>query len=162
MNAEPLIKKRWRKTVVPDGRPYIIDIESGRVVSRINEGDLKIRLYTNQELATQTRQYSWGVEIEAVNGGIMESKDAFLYQAPAKGYVDSLSWEQGANDISWSRDITRKLYVKLKKDGSYASFKIDVKIYHSNKARLLIESLVNPSGSRNLEYDPKKEIRQSR
>lgn len=153
-NTEPLIKAKWRKSVIPDGTTYTLDIESGRVV---NNGNLRIKILANYDSIPDTNKYSWTLEISSPGGAVIESNDAFLYKAPKSNYEESLVWKVQEGK-EWSRDLKRSLYVRLK-SGAYAGVTIDTKVYHTNSARIVVNSLINPSGSPNLEYDPSKELK---
>jgi len=152
-DTEPLMKSRWRKSIIPDGRVYTLDIETGQVVEG---GDLQVSISADYDAVPDTNRYPWKLKVSSPGGVVIESNDAFLYQAPDSDYSESLSWkiEEGKE---WSRDLKRSLYVRLK-SGVYAGVTIDAKAYHTNEARIVVNSFINPSGSRNLEYDPSKLI----
>ena len=115
-----------------------------------------VRITADYDALPDMNKYPWKIQVSSPGGGVIESSDDFLYEAPESKYSDNLSWEVKEGK-EWSRDLKRALYVRLKGE-IYAAVTLDVKVYHTNKARIVVSSLINPSGSRNLEYDPAKEI----
>jgi hypothetical protein len=142
-DTEPLMKARWRKSVVPDGRAYTLEMASGRVVEN---GDLRVSILADYDSIPDMNKYPWKLEVSSPGGEVIESDGAFLYKAPDSGYVESLEWTV-SEEQKWSTDLKRSLYVKLR-DGSYAGVTIDAKVYHTNKARVVVNSLMGTSKNR--------------
>ncbi len=157
--SEPLSKKFCRKRVVPDGRVYTFDLRASRVIEGDGEGDLRIRVVADYQAADGTTRYPWTLEIEAIEGGLISSADPYPYRAPETGYQPELSWDSTDRNGKWSRDLLQTLYVEGRNKEFYASIRLDMKVFFANSASIEMNILVNPSGSRNLEYDPAKEIK---
>ena len=81
--TDPVVFKMWRTNiherlitgdksfeVVPDGRPYFINLTDG-TISEKEGGDLKVWIqYTNQ--VVQGQLYDWSAGIDAIHGGLLE------------------------------------------------------------------------------------------
>ena len=157
--TEPIVKKHWQKRVVPDGRIYSFDLRNNRVIEGEEAGDLRIRVTADYNSTTGTTNYPWTIEIEAPGGGIVATDDPYPYRAPESGYESRFSWNSTNPTGKWTRDLTRTIYIKGRGGEFYASAKLSVKVFHTNSASITMDTLVNPSGSPNLEYDPEKEIK---
>ena len=158
-DTEPLVKKHWRKSVVPDGRSYLFDLENGRIVEDVKTSDFQIKIDADYSKGKVTVDYPWVVEVKIPEGGAIIAESSHLYMAPESGYKTKLSWGSKANSMPWSRDLKQKIYVKGRGGKFYASIDLRVKIFHTNSASIVMDVLLNPAGSRNLEYDASKRIK---
>ena len=61
------------------------------------------------------------------------------------------------SDVGWRRDLSKDYFIRLA-DSTFARVKIELMV-GGNFNFVVLESYLNPSGSRNLEYDPAKEIK---
>jgi len=156
--TEPLVKRHWRKRIVPDGRSYSFDLENSRIVKGGETGDFKIKINADYRKREGTVNYPWTVEVEIPEGGATIAKSPHPYMAPEFGYKTNLFWNSKTNSKSWSRDLKQTVYVKGKGGKFYASVTLSVKIFHTNSASIVMDVLLNPAGSRNLEYDASKRI----
>lgn len=164
-DAEPLIKfgERWgRSWSIPrNGNASGFDLIEGRQTSS-NDAHVVVRAWSPEEKRGPNNEripYAWRFEITVPNGGLIERSDEFDFIAPESGYTETLSFEMPAdaerwNDLGHEQDVFAKL-----KDGNYARFTFR---YRPSKSKagdsFKIESYTNPSGSRNLEYDPDLEV----
>ena len=74
---EELIAGNKSFKIVPDGRPYFIDLTHD-TISETSMGDLKVWIqYTNNGVVGQ--QANWGAQVDVVNGGLLEEKDACFF-----------------------------------------------------------------------------------
>jgi len=103
------------------------------------------------------QKYDWTATIEAVDGGVVASTDEFMYRAPESGYEPKLTVAVSAQDPKWSAEGKVAFY--LKSHGKYgrvtAEFTTD---YDRPKTGFRIDAYFNPTGSRNLEYDPMQDV----
>ena len=103
----PIVFKMWKTNihkqliigekrfqVVPDGRPYIIDLMRG-TIAESGEGDLKVWVKRPDSIVFGQR-YDWSCEMDVVNGGLLEENNRYssMFSAPADGYVDIFQFEQ--------------------------------------------------------------------
>src|SRR5207253_3346534 len=90
-------------------------------------------------------------------GGLIATAKEFDFEAPENGYQPSseilMTTDLGSN---WRGIVDKKYFLKLK-DGNYA--RMNFKMIAGGDHFCAIESFLNPTGSRNLEYDTAKEIK---
>jgi len=158
--AEPTISDDKFWGIIPDGRIYTIDfIKSKKIENPVAEGDLHVSI-TRPASTVRGQKYDWSFTMEAVDGGIVESHDAYPYQAPEQGYLDKIEITLSATDPKWQPEVQgRVFYLKSRAGHVYGHCQIDVISVYQNAAVFAIKSLVNPAASRNLEEDEQKTIK---
>jgi hypothetical protein len=146
---EKLITGRKSFQIVPDGRPYFINLADD-TISESSGGDLKVWIqYTNQIVRGQL--YDWSAGIEIINGGLLEeSLGTAMYEAPADGYVPSF---QLSGQIKGGQrgDIgERHFYLKLKNGQEYGRITIELDAPYNDQipGMIRLQYAINPSGSR--------------
>jgi len=135
--------------IVPDGKPYFINLTED-TISKSGEGDLKVWiLYTNQPVSGQL--YDWSAEIDVINGGLLEEPlGSAMYEAPADGYVPAFQL-QGQIKGGQRGDIgERQFYIKLKNGQEYGQMSIGLYAPFNDQTPGLVRLsyAINPSGSR--------------
>ena len=82
-----------------------------------------------------------------------------MYFAPAEGYQTRLVIHMPADAAEWVDEKSFNLYVKLHNGKQYGRAELKV-LVGSDRATtpFYITSFVNPTGSRNLEYDPMQDV----
>ena len=137
------------------------DITTGK---RTDLGELQIALTQNPLIVRRGfDHFDWSVKIAMVAGGLIETKDPYKYLAPESGYQSSVAFAQAKDDPKWQDRLRFYYYVRTAK-GQYGVVLIDL-TPGSNRPDaglgigLSIETWLNPAGSRNLEFDPAKQIR---
>jgi hypothetical protein len=161
LEAEPLVARRVSQYLPAayDGETYFYDPRSG-TLGRVCPlgGALKLNFERSQSPRGQLFDWTWTVE--AVNGGLQETKDEFAQLAPENGYVGSWQMSEAATMQPFRRGAKADFYVRTA-DNHYA--RVDIELSHPNSRsagpNLRVSSFLNPSGSRNLEFDPAKEIK---
>lgn len=163
--ADPVIFKMWSTNVheklitgekkfqiVPDGRPYMIDLTQG-TIAETGEGDLKVWVKRPEQI-TSGKKYDWACEVDVINGGgLLQVTDAStsMYEAPADGYTPSFSYEEGAAATGWG-DTTgaQQFYIRLNNGQKYGRIAIELEAYYNDQTPGLIRLsyTINPSGSR--------------
>lgn len=148
--AEPLQILSSRQVVVPPtGEPVRFNLKTGRCGS----GDLLIS--SGHGEGTKYR-FDWWFEFLIESGGLIERDSQFDFLAPEKGYLPKVRIDMVTTDDRWQRVVEADYFVKLA-DGTYA--RISLRLYPSKSRNMIVlESYLNPSGSRNLEYDPDKVV----
>jgi len=164
--AQPLVKvgEKWGGPIwaIPrDGSPVGFDLIRASRVS-LGDGHIVVRAWSPDTKLT-VRQgkepYAWKFEISAPGGGFIERTDQFDFIAPEYGYTETLTFEMSTDNEDWNDyGIEEEVFAKLK-DGNYARLLFRYKPSGSKRGdSFKIYSYTNPSGSRNLEYDPKLEV----
>jgi len=128
-----------------DGSPVGIDLVNG---IKVAAGDGQIDLELWQDAADKkVNVFNWKCRVSVPGGGIVETQEEFAFQAPESGYQPSILIDMPTTIENWQTEIRRKYYIKLPK-GNYGE--IDFYLLAYNGA-YTIHSVINPSGSRNLE-----------
>jgi len=127
------------------------------------QGDFRITAYNqgrglDENNHVLRRKYDWWVNIEAVNGGLLETNDVWLYEAPESGYQKTLTIEEHHDAPEWRVSDDIKIYFKT--HGNYGSAELKIIANSGGNIGVYIDNvLINPGGSRNLEYDKAKKIK---
>jgi hypothetical protein len=99
----------------------------------------------------------WAARISAPGGGLQPANDEFATVAPEEGYVPEIGIDQDTPQPGGFQSGTLykggKFYVKT--SSGYAL--VEFRMIPGNKS-IRVTSYLNPSGSRNLEFDDKKQI----
>lgn len=150
--AERLVRKGISGNIRFDGAPVFIDLSSGRLG---DAGDIRVSLVRDpRQITFGQRNFRWTLTIEAPNGGVSESTDEQMYLAPTEGYQSELVFSVHPDSANWTDEKSVRFYAKLRDGRRYARLEMKVLIGSDREtAPLYITYYLNPSGSRNLEYD---------
>lgn len=159
--TEPLFKVERNYNLITDGRVYNIDLLKGT----ISEGSLvpsDLRVSVKRPPQSKiTVPFEWAFTIDAVDGGVVETGDEYLFSAPEVGYLPGYEYVIPAakKAINWNIGLKKKFYLNSRGGKLYSSLNVSVSNCEDNKAGVTLNCLINPAGSRNLEYDPEKRLR---
>ena len=117
-------------------------------------GNITLEMWVDLR-APGARAFNWKCRLSMLGGGLIETDDEFNFTAPEKGYGPSLMIDMPASDADWQNEIRRKLFIQLP-DGSFG--RLEIYLLARNGVYSDSIGFINPSGSRNLEYDPNKVI----
>lgn len=161
--ANPIILKMWSTNthqvlitgeshfhIVPDGRPYFINLTNG-TISESEDGDLKVWInYTNQPVRGQLSD--WSARVEVVNGGLQETNSEDMFVAPIDGYVPSFQLKGQIKGGQRGNIGDRHFYIMLKNGREYGKIEIEMiapyNLSMGIPAMILLSYAINPSGSR--------------
>ena len=115
-------------------------------------GKLQIELLANP----RPQQGSWSMRASVVNGGIQVVAEEFPFLAPTDNYQSSLVLDNATPKPPRWTEIYEGGIFYLKAGSIFGRIEIQM---ISGKDRMRIKSWLNPSGSRNLEFDPAKVIK---
>ncbi len=150
---EPLVKVGERNfRIARDGSPLAIELNEAngsahQVVLRCWNSDLA--------RAAGQRQYDWRLEVSVPGGGLLVRKDAFAFEAPEDGYVESNTIEMPASlpPNEWRGSAERSYFIRFN-DGTFA--RANLRMRAGGDHFVVWESFLNPKlGSRNLESAPR-------
>jgi hypothetical protein len=157
----PVIFKMWSTNVhkqlitgsdkfpiVPDGRPYYIDLMKGEI-SRNQSGDLRVWVKFPQQ--TELGQYyDWSCEIDALDGGLQPSDSYSMFAAPVDGYVPTFSLQQKIRDGQRGSIGDRKFYITLDNGKMFGRMQIDlIAPFNAGIPGMIrLSYAIDPSGSR--------------
>lgn len=132
------------------GQKFTLDLKNGE--QQVSESSIEITS-VSERVDGQDRNYTWHFIITVPGGGIVERKDPFQFTAPEDGYRSQAVIGFDGNDNNWnSRTRKENDYFVRFANGTYGRVVLDV--WSKTKNGFFFESYVNPSGSKNLEYDP--------
>jgi hypothetical protein len=138
-------------TIDTNGLPLELSLTSGAVAAP-GQGDLRVECWTKHYAGNW--KFDWRCRIAVVHGGLQPAKDEFPFQAPLEGYAPSEEIDMPVSlKEDWSNGAKRSYFVRLA-NGNYA--RLNFEIIPSGDHFILLDSYLNPSGSRNLEFDPNK------
>jgi hypothetical protein len=157
---EQLITGNKSFEVVPDGRPYFINLTDGSISERGN-ADLKVWIqYTNQVVQGQLSDWSAGIEIAdgglwevpqtAINSGFLEEPSVPMYSAPKDGYTPSFQLQQQIKGGQRGEIGNRYFYLLLNDGKEYGRMSINLFAPYGrlHPGLIRISYAINPSGSR--------------
>jgi hypothetical protein len=149
--------KLSRASVPVDGNAVAFDLLTGE--KTLAGGDIVVRIERNPLHIQRGQPFDWKATIDVPNGGLLEIKDAYPNEAPAEGYRPSVIINMPADSPNWRSSLTSSFYIKSRGGQNHARLDIRMTIdYEPPPASLTLEAYVNPSGSRNLEYEPSRDI----
>ena len=135
--------------IVPDGRPYTIDLLLGtKSESGTASGDLRVAVSRPPNVSRKDL-YDWSFKITPIDGGILETTDEFMYQAPDNGYAPEYEFQLKASDTNWTHRVKKDFYVRSR--GRYGRINVEVIARYQNEGVFSVGYAVNPAGSRNLQ-----------
>lgn len=137
--------------IVPDGRPYLIDLAKD-TISESGGGDLKIWVRYPAQV-TRGQLYNWSCEIDVINGGLLEESnlDSAMYVAPAEGYIPTFQFQQQIKGGQSGSIGKRRFYLNLNNGREeYGRMTVDLIAPYNDQVTGLIRLsyAINPSGSR--------------
>lgn len=166
--AEPLLVGQSAFQVLSsDGQPLTIDRITG-YVKRIND---PIKIYLMRDDATVERGddgayvYNWSFTVEVPEGGVLLTDAEQAFYAPADGYQPTASYSVSKNSALWSSQKKLTVYLVSGSPPKYSRLEFEINSNNGfapgglgKEGVVSWEIFTNPSGSRNLEYDPEKQI----
>ena len=128
-----------------------LSLTSGQVVGS-GKGDLRVECWMRPKVGTW--KFDWRCRITVVHGGLQGYTEEFPFQAPLDGYksFDEVNMPLSLGD-KWGDRAKRSYFLHLA-SGNYG--RMNFEIIPGGDGFFLLDSYVNPSGSRNLEFDPNK------
>ncbi len=149
--AEPLIKRYSQISLPRDGSAVSFDLVGGK---QSQVGQLGLQAWCSEKDAEG--RYDWKLIIRVPDGGITSANEEFAFSAPESGYAPSLEINMPKNlGKDWKSSVEQQAYLVFGKPPRYARMNFRMSGIGEN---FYMDYWLNPSGSRNLEYDPQKEI----
>jgi hypothetical protein len=135
--------------IIPDGRTYLIDLNTG-TISESGNGDLKVWIkYSTKIDAGQN--YNWSSDMDVIDGGLLEETDAAssMYSAPTDGYIPAFTYQQQIMTGQHGSTGVKRFYTKLKNGREYGRISINLLAPYNDAVPGLIriQYAINPSGS---------------
>jgi hypothetical protein len=146
---EQLITGEKKFQIVPDGRPYVIDLTKG-TIAESGYGDLKVSVKRPAQVALG-QKYDWSCAVDAISGGLLQETDSSssMYSAPSDGYTPSFRFEQKIGNGWGDSTGSERFYVMLNKGQEYGRMVIELYAYYNDHipGLIRISYAINPSGS---------------
>jgi hypothetical protein len=149
---QELTARRALMGIKTTGEPHYIDLQTTRKTAA-GKGDIAISI--RRTAPADVKQYDWSASIEGVNGAaLLESTDEFMFEAPEAGYKPSYSYKFAESDPAWKNQMSRKYFVQARDGKLYGRLEISFIPKYRDTGAADIKFFVNPTGSRNLEFEP--------
>lgn len=145
---EQLVTGDKKFQIIPDGKPYFIDLATGEI-SQTKTSDLKVWIkYPEQTIAGE--YYDWSCGIEVINGGLLQADAYSMLYAPSGDYNPSFSLEKKVKAGSRGSLGEKRFYVMLNNGRIFGRIQIDLIAPFNNGIPGLIRLsyAINPSGAR--------------
>ena len=128
-----------------DGTPLILNLYTGQQALG-NSGQLKLEYWRDLK-EKNPRLFNWQLHITMAGGGLIGTGDEFPFSAPDNGYQPIQGFDMQTNTPDWQNGVNTNYYFQLP-DGKYGRMFFEFIPWNGV---FTIHSLINPSGSRNLE-----------
>jgi hypothetical protein len=151
--AEALVHPRGKGYAIPrDGTPVFVDLLAGTTNMAVT--DLKIQAWTSDGIKDEKYRYDWRARFEVIDGGLQETRGEFDFMAPEDGYeaVYEMDFPRSRGK-DWRSDVAKNFFIISRNGQVYG--RIHLRMIAGGDHFCWIEAWLNPSGSRNLEPDPK-------
>jgi hypothetical protein len=126
-----------------------IDLKNGEIVGA-GLGDLIVDCWVSEIKKPNTQvPFDWRYRLSIPGGGFLERKDKIDHEAPEDGYQSPLVVEVLKTVKRWDDSYSNNYFVKLR-TGNFARVNLSLR---PSGDFIDLEVYLNPSGSRNLEYD---------
>jgi hypothetical protein len=145
--GEKLISVKQNYRIPRDGTPVGIDLITGKVTPG-GIGNLVVQCWTDDAGKSSGQKYDWHCLVTIPGGGLVLSDEEFLFQAPENGYVPSTEIKMPADRPDWRNDVDLKFFYLLP-NGNYG--RMTFSMIAGGQHFCMIDSVLNPSGSRDLE-----------
>ena len=156
--AEPMTFTRIHTAIPCNGTATVFNLQTGRPT--LATDGVTIKLTRMPVDIVRGKPFNWSIVLEIPDGGLVERADPYPYEAPATGYQASVQIDMPANMPNWSSNLKRSFYFEGHHGAYYGRATIDVVANFQPPPTLFdAEVYANPSGSRNLEYDPQQRIK---
>ena len=140
-----------------DGVPVSLDLFTGKTTTEA-DGGLVIQCWTDDRGKQRGEKYDWHSRVTIPGGGLVISDKEFDFIAPEEGYVPFIEVNMPADRSDWRNDVDLKFFYRLS-GGAYG--RMTLSLIAGGGHFFVVESFLNPSGSRNLESSVKGATRPS-
>jgi hypothetical protein len=154
--AEPLVVVSSRQfELQKNGTPLGVNLKNGRKTVPGEQG-IAVESWIDDDMQDERHRFEWRCRISVPGGGLVERPDNLSFEAPETGYRAFDETYMSQSNPKWKRAVQKDYFVKLQ-EGAYAHVRLEL-ITGGKHNFCVLESFLNPSGSRNLEFDPAKQI----
>lgn len=155
--AEPMVHIEAHCGLAVDGTATSFDLLTGKKTS---DGDLAIRLVRNPVNIDRSKPFDWTLTLQINGGGLIPVETTYTNEAPAEGYKSSVTVSMHASEKNWSPSLVQTYFFKARNGQVYGRITANLMAnYQPAPTHFEFEVYTNPSGSRNLEFDPSKVVK---
>jgi hypothetical protein len=156
--AEPMVHAKIHDYIPCDGTEINYDLQTGKRVA--TGGDLIVKFTRNPVQIHIGKPFEWILVMTVPGtGGLIEINDSYPYEAPADGYQKTITITTGPNPSQYLGSLSKTYYYKSS-DNKYGRIIIELEAdFQPPPASLDGSIFLNPSGSRNLEWDETKQVK---
>ncbi len=153
---EPMYQWSMGKDVGIDDQPIWVSARTGKVGAA---GDLGVSVWRSIQERPSMTPFDLRITLRAApGGGIVQSKDDLMYLAPETGWMPEIVISHQVRPPWYGSVVEPRIYLRTP-DGKYAAMQLKIDQFTKPGAGIQIVGYMNPSGSRNLEFDYKKQIK---
>jgi hypothetical protein len=145
--VQPLVAMKRNRAIPRDGTPVWFDLTTGNTAPGEN-GDLVVRCWTQDHGKPRGQRYDWHCTVAVPGGGLVPTDEEFPFLAPEGSYAPAEEIIMPADRPDWKDDVELRFYYRLA-NGRYGRMKFAM--IAGGQHFCMIDSVLNPSGSRNLE-----------
>lgn len=134
-----------------DGTPVQLDLLSG---TQVSAGNGQLELQFSRDISNKNvTKFDWELQLSAPNGGgLIPTDEEFPFEALQNGYQPSIVIDMPATNEDWNNTLNTQYYIQLP-NGDYG--RLDLYFLARNGV-FIVNSAINPTGSRNLEPGSKR------
>jgi hypothetical protein len=153
--SDQLVSQDMDTRIPYDGTPVIFNLLTGQKnVGDSTAGDLRVTLTRNPLNIPlgYKKAFGWHATIYAVDGGLIQSDDEFMYVAPEEGYQPKIEIDMPADSTDWKSIYNISFFAKTRGGNVYSRVKFVFRVDSpKEQTGFTITSSANPTGSRSLQ-----------
>jgi hypothetical protein len=153
LDAEPMYLFKTHNDLSPGSPPLTLDVASGKMNT---PGDFAFSVQIGEK--GNENWFDYSVSVKALNGaGFIVTTEENPNQAPDNGYQKTFAIQQKAADTNYSPNLSFRFYAKTR-EGKYGVVYVEMTVPRRGPINFYTAVRYNPSGSKNLEFDYRKQI----
>lgn len=155
--TQPLVVRSTVLNLSGQGATASIDLLTGKVSPA--GGQLQVTVWkptlTTEQINTgKVFPYDWRIQVKIKDGGLIEHKDVFAFESPESGYVPEFDARlRPINGASADVTVNKQFYFCFGEPRKYGRLQLRT---DGDRPNVFVDYWLNPTGLRNLEYDPKQ------
>ncbi|MGH7943318.1 MAG: hypothetical protein ACREDS_00110 [Limisphaerales bacterium] len=152
--AEPLVSINQEYKLHYTGSPINFDLVAGKIVP--TGGDIRITVNRSAGEVSEHNPQDWSVQVEAVNGGLIETTVAesrATYAAPEDGYQPTAAFEMSTAAQSWHAAVDQMFFLESRNGKVFSKVRLILGINETPDGLMDItfSGVANTNSSRNWE-----------
>lgn len=152
--AEPLVGIDQHYKLPYTAAPINFDLLAGQIVP--SGGDIKITVSRPAGIISGRDPQDWSVQIEAVNGGLIETsvgEARVTYAAPNSGYEPSKTFTMSNGSNTWYEAVHQMFFVQSRNGQVYGKVNFSLRINQNpdDFMSITLSGVASTNGSRNWE-----------